>query len=126
VSEVEAGPFANGAVVLKGRDVRGRVRYEIHHGDGGAPIRLLHDRGEAIAFAEGLPVPEGLEPIIPPREISVSPRATELRKQMNLDVYEPVPDPNDGVPSKTMSAHRARAGAGASSRAPVVLPRPRE
>jgi hypothetical protein len=126
MSEIDAGPFANGAVVLRGRDARGRMRYEVHHGEGGAPIRMLHDRGEAVAFAEGLPAPEGLEPIIPPREVSVSPRAAALREQMGLDQYQQGPDPNDGVPSKTMSERRARSGAGASSRAPVVVPRPRE
>jgi hypothetical protein len=125
MDKFEAGPFENGAAVIARRDERGRMKFDIFDAAAGDPVRMMYDRGAAIAFAKALPVPEGLEPIIPPSPLNISPRAHALRKQLDLDVYVPVPEPNDGGPDRSMSAARARSGAGPSERRPYVQPRPR-
>jgi hypothetical protein len=125
MTKIEAS-FPNGAVILRGVDARGRLRFEIHYGEGGSPVRMLRDRTEAIEFAKSLPVPEGLEPVVPPAPISVSPRAHARRAELGIDMYQPVPEPNDGAASRPMSPARSRSGSGPSDRVVGVAVRPRE
>jgi hypothetical protein len=122
-----AGPFDhNGAAVLAECDARGRLRFAVFSAAGGDPVRLMRDRDAAIAFAQSLPIPEGLEPIVPPSPIGLSPRAhPALRAERGLPP-EPVAEPADGAPSRSMSPARARSGAGPSASVVGVASRPRE
>jgi hypothetical protein len=121
----EAGPFDhNGAAVLCERGLRG-LRYAIFDARGGGPVRIMRDRAAAIEFAMSLPVLD-LPPVIPPAPINVSPRAVARRAELGLDLYQPVPEPNDGAAPKPMSPARARSGLGPLDRELKVASRPRE
>jgi hypothetical protein len=126
MTKFDAGPFDhNGAAVAVRRDAGGRLKYDIHNAAGGDPVRSMYDRDEAVAFALSLPVPEGLEPILPPSPINLSRRAAARARELGLDVPQPVPEPSDGAPDRSMSEARRRSGAGPSDRKLGIASRPR-